>query len=250
VGESIEGAAGATTPCVACRLDIPTEATLCHQCGSFQNRWLNWLKYVAGGAALIALAGSLVVYLISAAPSVRRTLWWADAVEVKGLNSSEAIVILNRGDGPVFVSYAIVSMRKSPPWTAPEIPIRQTIDAGHFLSHPIQNWPLREPAVIIRNIDDDRWADVVNRAARGDRCYQVVFYHPTDPAFETVKVIAGPSLRVLDAFGSVVFVSGKTGATHRRSFQAIGTVFLTEGPGCPDPKSLGSGWRPGRLTFR
>src|SRR5713101_1352007 len=100
------GPPDALVRCVACQSDLREAATVCPVCKSHQTRWKNRLQYAAGVVGVFTVLASLLVYIVTSLPSLRRTLWWRDDVRVLGFNSNQDLVFANAGDGDVFVSHA------------------------------------------------------------------------------------------------------------------------------------------------
>jgi hypothetical protein len=97
------------TPCVACKSNILVGASVCPICKSYQSRWKNELYYYSRIAGIIIVVISLVAYMTSTWPEIKRTLFWQDSVDITAFDSKNKIVLYNSGDGKVFVSH--VSLR-------------------------------------------------------------------------------------------------------------------------------------------
>jgi len=86
------------TCCVMCKSDIYAGAAMCPICKSYQSDWKRKLYYCATLAGLITVTFSLLTYMISTWPEIRKTLFWRDSVAITAFDSENRIVIYNAGD--------------------------------------------------------------------------------------------------------------------------------------------------------
>ena len=87
---------------------MPTSATLCKTCRSFQRSWKNTLQYFTGLAALTALFALLVTYSVSNLLTVRKMLFGSDKVEALSLDSSRSMFFANASDGDICLPYILL----------------------------------------------------------------------------------------------------------------------------------------------
>lgn len=94
-------------PCRFCRSAIEPGAKVCSTCRLYQSLWLNFLPYLGGLVAVIAVATSAFVYGLGKWQEVQANKYGSVGLRVLSANSSEEATILNTGGRNVFVCYAI-----------------------------------------------------------------------------------------------------------------------------------------------
>jgi hypothetical protein len=126
-----ESATHTRTLCVVCKSEICVDAVMCPICKSYQSRWKNRLYYCASIAGIITVVISLLTYVVSTWPEVKKRLFWRDSVEVTAFDSRGKIIIHNSGDGKVFVSH--LSWRSEKLGNSQALKINKTIESKSFL---------------------------------------------------------------------------------------------------------------------
>lgn len=90
--------------CLECANPIAAGARLCAHCGSHQSRWRNEILFASTLVGIASVTVTAIAFLITIWPQVTSVIAWSDDVEVVEFDGLGAIVIGNRGDGPVYVS--------------------------------------------------------------------------------------------------------------------------------------------------
>lgn len=118
-----------TKACIACGHAIPERASLCSECGSYQKRWRNNLKYLANIIAVFTVLFGVIFFSISIKDEVLKTLFWKDSIVILTLSTIGPTAIGNTGDGKIFVSDIHIS-------NVPEFDRRfsKTISIGKFIN--------------------------------------------------------------------------------------------------------------------
>ena len=144
--------------CKACQSEINASADICPICKSYQSRWKRELYYIATMAGIITVAISLLTYVASTWPEIKKTFFWTDAVEVIAFHSKKNIVIHNSGDGRVFVSHLL--LRSSEFSYASTFRINKMIESKSFLVHELntttQDWDKWDTGLFI----DEFWQKI------------------------------------------------------------------------------------------
>src|SRR6266481_5046898 len=148
-------------------------ASLCSLCKSYQRRWKNHLQYFAGMAALLVIvisAGGWIYY------NIWKPLWYYDDVQVLSANSLQSAVVVNRGDGEVFVSHMALFMAgRSHDWKAPRLDFEQILSPGHFLKKDFPPSKISDEGEFIRGLKPAEFEKLLVRAANNDPCFELVF---------------------------------------------------------------------------
>lgn len=210
-----------TKPCIACGNDIATTASLCKNCGSYQNKWKNSIKFWANASAVVAVAITAIAFLISISPDVRKTLFWKDSVDVVYLNSDDTLVITNQGDSAVFVAYALVQMNKEPPWTRQDLYIYSVIQQNEFqiidLKKDSKIEPLKASTRFVSNMTDDEFLQEINKGLDDSDCYKFSYHDPT--SLERIKLFTGDGLNTLPAFAYIFYKNERASEYIRKPIQ-------------------------------
>jgi hypothetical protein len=96
------------TICVYCGFKIDTCANLCSECGSYQKKWKNELKYWSGVAGLLALLASGAAYTFTAGNKIFRSLTLPD-IRVVDIDVFSVSAIMNLTSSQVFITGLEVS---------------------------------------------------------------------------------------------------------------------------------------------
>jgi hypothetical protein len=93
-----------TVSCVACGSSIPEGVSICVACNSYQSRWRNSLTYTASIAGFFALIASAAAFVFSNLSGAIKEAQWHDEVGIGQLDYPGSVLLVNSGDGDVFVS--------------------------------------------------------------------------------------------------------------------------------------------------
>ena len=180
--------------CVACRKQVEPEASICSECGSFQKRWRNELRYMANTIGLMTVAGALIVYCITSIPELRKQIFWEDEVSVLSFGPLNGISIANTGDGDVFLTdiYVSTAWGRSSTFTIAKLLRRGDV---------VVNQP-RQDEIGLRNFSnlsvssEREWRSAIEKSGFGENhCWAIVYYSETDPHLLRVRRHLGEKFR-------------------------------------------------------
>jgi hypothetical protein len=219
------------TRCVVCKSQLIAGAQLCPVCKCYQARWKNTLYQYGAIGGFLTIAISLLTYVATALPQIRKTLFWKDSISVTAYNSESRLVIENSGDGELFVSHIFFKSER-PAFTGVES-VDKSIKEKSFLVHDIQhgtsndslsNW---QPALL----NDDQWNARINDTSLKVDCFRWAFFTETDREFQTMRA-ALKQLRTLPVNGFVVFYSGREGSRIEQQFPLRAVLLMRDTPSC------------------
>lgn len=213
------------TACVMCKSQILVGATICPICKNYQSTWKRKLYYCATMAGVVTVVISLLTYVASTWPEIRRTFFWRDAIEIAAFDSKNHIVLHNSGDGKVFVSH--LSLRSKTLGHSSVLFINKTIESKSFLVHD-----LKEPTADLskwatRSISDDSWQKLLReRHLNENECVQWHFFVPDDPAYLTIKEFHSSSFREVSIDATLYFHSERNNRHLTREVGAFAVPFI------------------------
>ena len=185
------------TQCVVCKQDIPESASVCSICKSYQHRWLNWLQYISGVTALIVVTISAIAWLWG---NVRTAFWYRDDVQIISANTLTSAVVVNRGDGEVFISHLIFTMPgRNSNWSAPRLVFEERLPAGQFVRREFPKSKL-DSGYFVRGISNADFENLIARAANGDPCFELAFFERSDSLLNELQQ-ASPTLNRFEVGG-------------------------------------------------
>jgi hypothetical protein len=187
-----------TTRCVACKQTIPTCATICSVCKSYQRPWKNTVQYIAGIATVAILIASGMTWLWG---NARGIFWYREDVRLVSANSMGSAVVVNRGDGEVFVSHLLFTMPgRSADWVARRLVFEEKLPPGQFIRREFPR-PKMDDVQFVRGLKADEFEKLIVRAATGDPCYDLVFFEASDPLLHELTTMAGMTLNTFEVGG-------------------------------------------------
>ena len=196
----------AKKPCIACGANIPAKASICSVCKSYQASWKNIIQYFSGIAALIALAASLITWLLG---NARPLVFPRDDVTIMAASTQTQVVLANRGDRDVFVAHLIFTMPgRNHDWIAPRISINEKLAPGEFLKRSFETGRLDGPGTeFVRGASAEDFEAMIVKAARSDPCHELVFFEKSDQSFAELSQAAGPTLNTFPVGGYLQYWS-------------------------------------------
>lgn len=223
------------TLCVTCKSDIAAGAAVCPICKSYQSSWKRKLYYCATIAGLITVVISLLTYVASTWPEVRRTLFWKDLVDITAFNSMGKIVIYNAGDGKVFISHLWYGSEKLS--FSGAIHINKIIDSKSFLVDDVEKPQQGSTQWGTGSFSEDLWQKMLTLRPANNECIRWFIYHPDDPGYQTIKAFLGKSFRTIPIDATLFFHSGRNGRRITRKYAMFGVPFLNRTRACGAPDS-------------
>ncbi|MBN8982772.1 MAG: hypothetical protein J0I29_16085 [Rhizobiales bacterium] len=189
--------------CIACGQRISLSATVCPTCKSYQANWRNWLQYLSGIVALIAIS---VTALSWAWTNLRATFFYKDDVRLISLNSITSAVVANFGDGEIFISHIILTMPGRSRWTTPRLVFEERVSPGQFARKEFRTEFDKEKNEIIRGYSDANF-DLLVEKAMSNSCYNLVFFSENDATFSEIQQMAGSTLNTFQVGGYLQYWS-------------------------------------------
>jgi len=218
-----------TQECIACKQQIPKGASLCPVCKSYQRNWKNHLQYTAGVAALVVLMISASTWLWG---NARKLLLYRDDVRVISASTLDSAVVVNRGDGDVFVSHLLFTMPgRSSDWTAPRLIFDEKLAAGQFIRREFPKLKF-EAGEVVRGLSVTEFETQVSRAANGDPCLELVFTIASDALLREMIQIAGPTLNTFPDGGYLEYWGLSGNSPIDVPLKGTGVLFRDHRPTC------------------
>jgi hypothetical protein len=221
------------TACVMCKSSITVGATICPICKNYQSGWKRKLHYCATMGGIITIVISLLTYVASTLPEIRKTLLWRDAVEITALDSKNSIVLHNSGDGRIFVFH--LSMRSKALGHSSEILINKTIESKSFLVHDLKSPTADLSKWATRSISEDSWQNLLReRHLAENECVQWHFFVPDDPGYKAIKGFHDTSFHEVSIDATLYFFSQQDDQQKSRDLKVFAVPFLNQASVTPD----------------
>jgi hypothetical protein len=117
-------------------------------------------------------------------------------------NTLESAVVVNRGDGEVFVSHLILTMPgRSGDWQSPRLLFEKSLPAGQFIRQEFPRPRLQDLTQFVRGLDTADFEKLVKRAANYDPCFELVFFVAQDSFLNELSQMAGSTLNTFQVGG-------------------------------------------------
>jgi len=221
-----------TKLCIACQAEIPLKATICSHCSTKQDRRLNFLQNIGAVIGVLTAILAFGSYIISSAPSVRKTLWWRDDINMLSY-SDEHVVIGNNGDGPVFVSYIYIhtETQKFFSGESTNMLINKMIEPGQILTFDKTNKFLRggKKWRVVSNVTDAEWEKYLqlynDEPSDAGECTLLEYVSTSDPDMQLFTRALGDGLRKVNATATIYFFSNKLEKELSKSFPVFGILY-------------------------
>jgi hypothetical protein len=224
--------------CIACKNYIPKEANICQGCGSYQNIIKNELKYLANIAAIFAVIGAALAYLINTAPSIKKVLFWNDDIRVISLNTDDKITIGNYGDGDVYLDHLhihVKSERKNQIHLR-KIEINDVLSPGKFLTKDIKEFEKRTKKhftiLPLPEMNDEELHEELYAALDNAECYSLSFHVESDASYKIFNAIAHNDLHPIEVLSIISFYSEHDPEIKMQGVPLKAQVFRIDDPSC------------------
>jgi predicted nucleic acid-binding Zn ribbon protein len=223
-----------TSQCISCKEPIAAGATVCSKCKSYQTRWKNYLQYAASIIGVLTVVATLIVYIVSKIPEVRRVLLWSDNVLVTSFASHRDITVLNIGDGKVFLSH--VSIRTGQGATK-TFSINKTLDVDEIITHaadPEESDRLKSYKVVSLMKSED-WNKIVPRYKSPTdlkACLTYAVFHEQDSWYLMYKDYYGKGFQTIEVTASLHFFSVRKRENKIQSLPVRGMLLRNPNDGC------------------
>jgi predicted nucleic acid-binding Zn ribbon protein len=175
------------TQCVECGSEISEGVTLCSKCGSYQSRKKNLLLFISKVASALSVLAAAIIYISSTLLSLYEQYNTTDDVEVISFASHDEAVILNKGDGPVFISH--FSLKAERGGTA-IVPVNKTLEPNQILTHSTDSERFKRLAkykLISGKVLDDWISENKHASGSEDACTVYAVIHENDPKMQLMS---------------------------------------------------------------
>ena len=178
---------------------------------------------------------SMIAFLLTSWPEVRRAIWWRENVEVVSFDSEGVILLANRGDGDLYVSTVLVGAEGVPRSFSVEYPIDAALQPGTMRACPVIS-PFSNSGTIwvsVARVTDEEWLTAQRRAADGfDKCFRFVFYDENNSRLPREKGGVRSEPRSFRARAVLRHTSARNGKTRTTEFPVFGIVQGRTGKEC------------------
>ena len=217
-----------------CKTEIPLGASICATCKSHQSTWKNHVQYIGTMVGIITLIGSMLTYVITSIPTIRKTFFYKDQVRITAFNSSNRIIISNTGDGDTFVSH--LDLQSDFPLFSSVLHIHQPAMKGEFLVHKLSE-PEKTSDIwgTIPFENEQQWKALVAQSQKeflSPKCYKWIFYTSNDPGFLNISRSMKNFLRAHSIKSSITFYSINTGLPITEIIDVKGVLHQNAGENC------------------
>jgi hypothetical protein len=220
-------------PCKACGTPMPIGASLCPTCKTYQHWLTGWLQFYGTIAALLVLSASLLGWLGSVLPNLRRNFMPRHHLSVVSANSNESLVVFNDGDKDLFLNYVFLAMSgRNSDWIAPYVPIQAGVPVGQFYRHEFHKPYTFEKGEFVRGLQESQWQQLLTQAVSNPQCFNPFYLGQGDPFYKMISHMAGPSLNTFPVYAHVEYVVPGDPTTHRAVFPAVGIIHRDPSKAC------------------
>ena len=235
----------AETRCTTCMSSIPAGATVCVNCGAFQKKWPNTLKFIAATSGALTIMGSLLVFTITKLPEVRKIVAWRDSVQVLSFVKDRDLIVSNTGDGEVLLQYILITRPMTNGADATMgIPVEKAVKAGNIL---IYNFPKTDGAPDLRKAKGtyvlggskpitDEWIGIANKAIDERDCYSLEFRLASDAGYLQVldhyQKELHSGVMTLPHTAKIYYYSIRERKVFSEPFDIVAMVLRGNPPGC------------------
>lgn len=234
-----------TKPCKYCASEIPTQATLCPTCRSYQSTWRNVLLYAAGLTGFATLVASAVAFTAHEATETYKKMFWNDKLNVLELQTGPPpylrVIMSNDGDGPVFASGLDIYWQGS----SASFPIDRVVSVNTI--EILDNLQVASPDSAIKRYGDYQGyfgndtglpsAEVLSKSGifGPAKCFFVPLFDSKNAELARMrdhysktglKFVTGP------ATATLWFFSSHTGSKKELPIQVLATFLVSSAPNC------------------
>lgn len=226
--------------CVECKSTIPQGASVCSICSNYQVRWKNQARFIANIIGVLSVAAALISYVVSAIPSIRRTIAWQDHVSILTYIDSKVTVVANTGDGEVFLSHIYIHFDPENDGSKRTLTrlLDKAVSPGKSVTISQEAWDKYGLITYetVSGVNDDKWADLYAESNIGDLggCVILDFSSANDPLLNMYKNHLGDNFRTFPVDAKIYYYSLKSGELLTEDFPAYGMLKRSPDPSCND----------------
>lgn len=227
-----------------CRSDISPKTKKCIKCGEYQNRWRRFFVFFAsltGGLTFIVAGFS---YIFQSVPGISAMIFPRPSVEVLSFHDSGSLILVNSGDGNVFVRSVNIATDRDDTkqfGTSSRI-VGKTVEAGGTLNHSFKSDDKSKFTGIQRHTIageskpvNNEWIDIANHIIMEGKCYELSIMHEEHPFFLTVKshyARQDATPMTMPHTANIRFYSFLTDLDHTVEFPVVGLVYKIQSEEC------------------
>ena len=155
-----------------------------------------------------------------------------DRIDVLEFDSQGRMLLINQGDGDVFISHIFLRSHAQKPKFEKIEPINIQIRPGEFKVYIFENEKGKVDFVEHTNDNDPGWNEALRRAfSFGDTCFDIRVLHEGELGFQRARLLKVP-VGTFPAEVTVYFYSVKQVKLLSQDFPAVGTVTRKRAEGC------------------
>lgn len=221
--------------CVACGFLIPTTATLCSECSSYQASWRNSLRYFASVGGILVVVITLATYLASIFPAARKAIAWRDEVDLISFYSEGVIVFRNKGDGPIFLSHMDISAAlDAEEFFRFSIPINKQLENESFLSVDYKNphKEMKNGIFVELKGKEDIFRYLRPAVDPSNKCFELVFFLVSDPKYIQVSHFLDHLLVYEEVNASLTYYNVRSKEKVDKFFPVVASIVQSKSPKC------------------
>lgn len=211
-----------TKQCIACQAEIPLNASVCSKCSTHQNQLVNIFQSAGRVVGVFSAILAFASYVISSAPAVRQAIAWQDDINVLSY-SDERVVIGNKGDGEVFVSYVFIRTETD---TTTIRSINRMVAVDEIATVELSSF--KETFTVVAGLTDAEWEQYQYLDGSDNdngQCITINFFSESDPELRLYSDALGDDLRKVNATATIYYFSNKLGVELSKQFPVYGVLY-------------------------
>ncbi len=252
-----------TNVCIQCKNEIPLFARLCTHCGSYQNKFKNFIKYAAIVVGFFAVLVTALMHSASLYPMVKTILFPKPEIEVIGVKSNLRLIIANKGNQELFITHVhyegknipyadiakeMISIVKDKSVGDVNLELNINVDffdtnedlgliikPGQVIKHNFEI-DIPEGMTFVRDREKKEWDQIVYIAGLNKKssCIRPVFFSPNDRRYLQLQKAYSNRLNTFPGQGSIHAFSPELDRTVEFPFKIVGTVVISKSAECTE----------------
>ena len=161
---------------------------------------------------------------------MRKIFAWRDQIQILNFDSLGRIVVVNTGDGEVFLSHIHLESKLTTPKPrfTTTVELHTSVKSGQLISKKIG----RVEESVVKGGTEEEWARIMNSAFQKSNCLMVRVLRQESERYLQIKEFYGEKLRTFPVNASLYFYTTKDHSLIEQQFPAIGIVMKTESEEC------------------
>ena len=217
--------------CVACRTPIEAHASICAECGAYQKRWRNELKYWSSTAALGTTIIAALVFLVSTTPAALKAVYPHAAPKILYFESDDSLVLINHGNDTAYVTNVAMMTNAGNPAVAFDLSIDAAIppDGLHRWTSSMKGKRGTESLIFFIGKTKEDFDLNIRAALKDTNCFRFSFHD--DASLDRMRVVLDKSLNIVPAHGAIFYRSAAGSKVIEQSFKAHMLLALIDDRG-------------------